>query len=104
MKFSKLALALAASLISVASFADAPADFTTAELTNTMVADMVSGDLPTTGVAFIKQTEDSTLNVAYIDQANGDAGNYAYINQAGTAGTAAIIQAGGGNFAMIRQY
>ena len=104
MKFSKLALAVAASLISVAAFADAPADFTTDGLTTTMTDEMASGDLSnTTGYAFIKQTDSSTANVAYIDQNNADGGNFAYINQAGEAGTAAIIQAGSANYAMIRQ-
>jgi len=102
MKFSsKLALVAAASLISVAAFAEAPADLAVDTMKDVIAADMAI-DLGASG-AYIKQTADATTSTALIIQDNASAGNYAYINQVGDAATAMINQAGTGNVAMIMQ-
>jgi len=101
MKFSsKLALVAAASLISVAAFADAPADLAAPTMKDVIAADMAI-DLGANG-AYIKQSADAAGSTALIIQDNTADGNWAYISQVGT-GTAMINQAGSGNVAMIIQ-
>jgi len=101
MKFSsKLALVAAASLVSVAAFADVPADLSVDNM-KTFIADGFETTLGANG-AYILQTSEAAGSTALIIQDNSGDGNWAYINQVGT-GAAMINQAGSGNVAIILQ-